>query len=96
MVAVNSEEKEEMHGWYSEKQLCSNIKDVNTKIFETTNKLVYVYTTNKLVYVYYIDSSNNKILVSEVTKTNKYTSNWDDAVYLGTLLQFHGAFAQPI
>lgn len=87
MVAVNSEEKEEMHGWYSEKQLCSNIKDVNTKIFETTNKLVYVY---------YIDSSNNKILVSEVTKTNKYTSNWDDAVYLGTLLQFHGAFAQPI
>ena len=87
MTADNTQENEEMHGWYSEKQQCSNIKDVNTKIFETTNKLVYVY---------YIDSSNNKILVSEVTKTNKYPSYWDDAVYLGTLLQFHGAFAQPI
>jgi len=87
MTADNTQENEEMHGWYSEKQQCSNIKDVNTKSFETINKLVYVY---------YIDSSNNKILVSEVTKTNKYTSYWDDAVYLGTLLQFHGAFAQPI
>lgn len=87
MTTDNTQENEEMHGWYSEKQQCSNIKDVNTKIFETTNKLVYVY---------YIDSSNNKILVSEVTKTNKYPSYWDDAVYLGTLLQFHGAFAQPI
>ena len=87
MVAVNSEEKEEMHGWYSEKQLCSNIKDVNTKSFETTNKLVYVY---------YIDSSNNKILVSEVTKTNKYTSNWDDAIYLGQLYRYYGAFTKPI
>ena len=87
MTADNTQENEEMHGWYSEKQQWSNIKEENTKSFETINKLVYVY---------YIDSSNNKILVSEVTKTNKYTSYWDDAVYLGTLLQFHGAFAQPI
>ena len=28
--------------------------------------------------------------------TNKYTYNWDDAIYLGQLYRYYGAFTKPI
>jgi hypothetical protein len=86
MVAVNSEEIEEMYGWYSEKQHMRKLRMENNKKHD---KVGYVY-------LYYVNEYNNVVLTSEVTKTNEYTSNWDDAIYLGQLYRYYGAFTKPI
>lgn len=87
MVAVNSEEIEEMHGWYSEKQHISKLQMENNKKHNYRGGYDYVY---------YVDEYNNVVLTSEVTKTNEYTSNWDDAIYLGQLYRYYGAFTKPM
>ena len=47
-------------------------------------------------YIYYKDINDKIVQITEVVKSSKDKSNFDDAIYLGELKSFHGVSLVPI
>ena len=64
-----------MHGWYSEKQ-----KKVIQRQFDNCNR-----KNNQILY---LNEKNEIVEVTEVTESKKYSSTFDDVVYVGLLKSY--------
>ena len=61
-----------MHGWFSEKQKKACI-DLRERQSSDARPIIY------------LNEKNEKIEVTEVTRTKEYSSKFDDVIYLGIL-----------
>ena len=61
-----------MHGWFSEKQRKTRI-DIRERQSSDARPIIY------------LNEKNEKIEVTEVTRTKEYSSKFDDVIYLGIL-----------
>ena len=64
-----------MHGWYSEKQ-----KKVIQRQFDNCNR-----KNNQILY---LNEKNEIVEVTEVSQSKKYSSTFDDVVYVGLLKSY--------
>ena len=64
-----------MHGWYSEKQ-----KKVIQRQFDNCNR-----KNNQILY---LNEKDEIVEVTEVTESKKYSSTFDDVVYVGLLKSY--------
>tara|TARA_Y100000992_G_scaffold104925_1_gene68325 strand:+ start:740 stop:979 length:240 start_codon:yes stop_codon:yes gene_type:complete len=75
------------HAWFSQKQFDNRI-DINNNAKGIDNC--------ELNWVYYKLKNGNIVLTSEITSSEKYNSRFDDAIYLGVVEEFYGAFKEEL
>ena len=49
---------------------------------------------NKYRWIYWKLKDGNIVLISEITPSKKYSSKYDDVIYLGECDEFYGAFKE--
>ena len=68
------------YAWFSQKQ------------FDKKKELDNLDSGNKYAWIYWKLKDGNIVLVSEITSSKKYSSSFDDVIYLGECDEFYGAF----
>jgi len=70
------------YAWFSQKQ------------FDKKKELDNLDSSNKYAWIYWKLKDGNIVLVSEITSSKKYSSKFDDVIYLGECDEFYGAFKE--
>tara|TARA_B100001063_G_C16683086_1_gene512883 strand:- start:75 stop:305 length:231 start_codon:yes stop_codon:yes gene_type:complete len=68
------------YAWFSQKQ------------FDKKKELDNLDSGNKYGWIYWKLKDGNIVLISEITSSKKYSSRFDDVIYLGECDEFYGVF----
>lgn len=79
------------YAWFSQKQFehMIEINKINKNDIDVMDNCEYPF-------IYYKLEDGNIVLISEITSTEKYNSNFDDVFYLGIVDKFYGAFKDEL
>ena len=77
IIIMSDIQEKKMHGWYSQKQ------------YECKKNICLRTNNEPCERVFYLNVKEKEVEVTEVTSEKKYSSNFDDVVYIGELKSFN-------